>query len=98
MVAHHALIGYRPPMNITPAQCRAARALVEMTQNELAQASGVSLRSINNFERGERMLMRANMSSIVATLATAGVVFIDENSDGPGVRLAKKETERAKDG
>ena len=58
-----------------------------MTQQDLADASGVSLRSINNFERGERSLMRANMAAIRQALEAAGVEFLD----GDGVRLRSSE-------
>ncbi len=77
-------------MSITPAQCRAARGLLSITQQELARASGVSLRSINNFERGERGLMNANMLAICQTLEDAGVEFLD--GDGVRIRQAAEES------
>lgn len=75
-------------MDITPAQCRAGRGLVDMTQRDLAGASGVSLRTIAHFEKGGRNPIPANMAAIRTALEAAGVQFIAENGGGPGVRLA----------
>lgn len=81
-------------MSLTPAQCRAARGLVDMTQQQLATASGVSLRTITHFEKGERTPIPANLRVIREALETAGVIFIPGNGEGPGVRL-RKDAERA---
>lgn len=74
-------------MTISANQCRAARAMVDMTQAQLAEASNVSLRSIIHFEKGERTPVPNNLAAIRAALEAAGVEFIDENGGGPGVRL-----------
>lgn len=66
----------------TPAQCRAARALVGMTRDELARQSGVSKRAIAAFEAGESRLMRLNHEAVRQTLEPAGVQF----TEGDGVR------------
>jgi transcriptional regulator with XRE-family HTH domain len=70
---------------INSAQCRAARGLLGISQDRLAEMSGVSKRAIASFEIGEHRLMRANMRAIVSALEAAGVEFID--GDRPGVRL-----------
>jgi transcriptional regulator with XRE-family HTH domain len=77
-------------MNISPAQSRGARGLLGMTQAELASESGVSLRTITNFEAGERNLIPAILAAIRKALEDAGVEFIAENGGGPGVRLVKR--------
>lgn len=77
-------------MSISPAQSRAARGLVDMTQRELAEGSGVSLRTVAHFESGERTPIPANLAALRTALEAAGVEFIAENGGGPGVRLAKK--------
>jgi len=74
-------------MTISSSQCRAARAMVDMTQAQLAEASNVSLRSIIHFEKGERTPVPNNLGAIQAALEAAGIEFIDENGGGPGVRL-----------
>jgi predicted transcriptional regulator len=66
----------------TPAQCRAARALLGMNRDELARQSGVSKRAIAAFEAGESKLMRLNHQAVRQTLERAGVEF----TDGDGVR------------
>ncbi|MCW2249302.1 transcriptional regulator with XRE-family HTH domain [Azospirillum fermentarium] len=76
-------------MNLTPAQCRAARGLVNMTQQQLAEASGVSLRTITHFEKGGRTPIPAILRALKDTLEAAGVIFIPSNGEGVGVRLRK---------
>jgi transcriptional regulator with XRE-family HTH domain len=74
---------------ITPAQSRAARGLIGWSQSELAEASGVSLSTIRDFETGRRTPFGNNMAAIVRSLERAGVEFIPENGSGAGVRLKK---------
>lgn len=76
-------------MLITPAQVRAARALVELSREELAAASGVGARTIADFESGKREPIRSTMAALRNALEAAGIIFIDENGEGPGVRLKK---------
>jgi len=83
-------------VDITPAQCRAARALLDMTQIELVSASDVSLRTIIHFEAGERRPVPAVMTAIRRALEQAGVEFIPENGSGPGVRLCKRQHRRSR--
>jgi predicted transcriptional regulator len=75
-------------MPITPAQCRAARALVEMDQGTLADSAMVSRSVIIDFENGRRVPMRNNLAAIQRVLEEAGVEFT--HGDAPGVRLRKK--------
>jgi hypothetical protein len=73
---------------ITPAQCRMARAAVALGVRDLAAAADVSTNTIARFERGETLLPRTG-AAIRAALESAGVEFIAENGGGPGVRLRK---------
>lgn len=78
---------------MTPAQSRAARALLNWSQDQLAAASDVSVTSIRNFERGASEPMRNNLAAIQRALEEAGVTFIDEGAEdheGRGVRLHKQ--------
>ncbi|MBS7544361.1 helix-turn-helix transcriptional regulator [Ancylobacter oerskovii] len=77
-------------MTIGSAQCRAARALVELDQAALAEAAGVSRNVIVDFEKGRRTPTRNNLAAIQAALEAAGVIFVAENGEGPGVRLRKR--------
>ncbi len=46
--------------------------------------------AIISFEQGEHEPMPANLRAIRGALEAAGVIFIDANGEGPGVRLRKK--------
>ena len=74
---------------MTPAQSRAARALIDMTQPKLAEAAGLGLSTIVDFERERRSVAPATIAVICAALEAAGVVFLPENGNGPGVALRK---------
>lgn len=76
-------------MSISAAQCRAARALIEMDQAALAAASNISRNTIVAFEKGQRSPNTNNLLAIRAALEAAGVIFVAENGEGPGVRLRK---------
>jgi transcriptional regulator with XRE-family HTH domain len=73
---------------LTPAQCRAARALLDWTQATLARKAGVGWSTIKDFENGRHVLIRANMTVVKGTLEEAGIVLLaPEGGYGPGVRL-----------
>ncbi len=74
---------------IIPAQSKAARALIDWSREDLAEASKVSVRTVVDFERGARRPIPATLAAIRAALESAGVEFIPENGGGPGVRLRK---------
>ena len=75
---------------ISPGQCRGARALLDLTQPELAEAAGLGLSTIVDFERQRRQISPEAVDAIHSALGRAGVEFIDENGGGPGVRLRKR--------
>ncbi|PSH62955.1 transcriptional regulator [Phyllobacterium brassicacearum] len=79
-------------MPISSAQCRAGRALVEMDQAKLAEAANISRNTVVDFEKGRRTPNTNNLLALQKALETAGVVFVDENGEGPGVRLRKTVT------
>jgi transcriptional regulator with XRE-family HTH domain len=74
---------------MTPSQCRAARALIDLTQPKLAEAAGVGLSTVVDFEKSRRAVSDAAKEAIRAALEAAGVEFIPENGGGAGVRLRK---------
>jgi len=82
-------------MSISPAQCRAARGLIGWSQDDLAAATSgdVAKRSLVRFEKGETVPQLRTLAAIRAALEAAGVIFIDQNGDGPGVRLKKESRE-----
>ncbi|WP_412758545.1 helix-turn-helix domain-containing protein [Methylobacterium radiotolerans] len=73
---------------ITPAQCRAARALLELSQKQLAEEAHVGLRSLQGFEAGERPLQSLAMSAIVRVLREKGIVLIADTR-WSGVKIDK---------
>lgn len=74
---------------IASAQCRAARALLDMTQPELASKAKLGLSTIVDFEKTRRPVSAAAVMAIKKALEHAGVVFVKGNGEGPGVRLRK---------
>lgn len=72
---------------ISAAQCRAARAMLDWTQDALAKNAQVARPTIADFERNVRTPMRHNLLSIMATFEAAGLSFIAENGEGAGVRF-----------
>lgn len=74
---------------LRPEQCRAARALLDWSREQLATASQVAHRTIVDFERGARDPRQTTLDEIRRALEAAGVIFVAENGEGPGVRLKK---------
>ena len=72
-----------------PAQSRAARALLELSQSDLADAAGLGLSTIVDFERERRRVSEGALAAIEAALKQAGIQFIAENGGGEGLRLRK---------
>lgn len=76
---------------ITSSQCRAARALLDWSQQRLAEESRIGNATIRNFEGGKSTPQHATLDVLKRALETAGVVFIDQNGNGPGVRLRDRQ-------
>ena len=73
---------------MTPAQCRAARGLLDWTQDDLAEASGVSVTTVRAFEANGRKANRSTVTALKLTLESAGIFFIPaDTTAGPGLRL-----------
>jgi transcriptional regulator with XRE-family HTH domain len=64
---------------ITPAQSRAARALLDITQPELAERSGLGLSTVVDFERSRRQVSERAIVELRAALERAGAQFIHDN-------------------
>jgi transcriptional regulator with XRE-family HTH domain len=82
-------------MSISPAQCRAARALLNWTQADLEAAAKVAKKTIADFELDRRKPHDRTLDALRVALEVAGLVFIPENGDGAGVRLRKPSCEGA---
>jgi transcriptional regulator with XRE-family HTH domain len=75
-------------MPLTPAQCRAARGLLNWSQGNLAGTAKVARAMIAEFELGRRTPDDRTLDDIQRSLVAAGVEFT--NGDQPGVRLKAK--------
>src|SRR5258706_16193817 len=63
------------------------RALLDITQPELAQAAGLGLSTIVDFEKSRRDASRDAVHALQKALEESGIRFIAKNGGGPGVRL-----------
>lgn len=76
-------------MPISAPQCRAARALLDWTQAELAVRAGLSPGTVRSFELGRHEIHRATAAAIRGALEAAGIVFLAADAaGGEGVRRA----------
>ena len=80
--------------DLTAAQIRAARALLDWTQPKLAEKTKLSVPTIRRMEsdRGPSASTAANVEAVRRALEEAGVVFLDPKemkAGGAGVRLKK---------
>jgi len=73
----------------------AARALIGMSQGELAKATDVSISTIKRMEGTEEVgipgALPNNARAVIAALEAAGIEFIPENGGGAGLRLRKED-------
>lgn len=87
---------------IEPPQCRAARALLGLSQAELARLAGVGLSTLRDIETGWRarkgrsQVSAEALAKVRAALEAAGVEFIEENGGGLGVRIRKPQRRRSR--
>jgi transcriptional regulator with XRE-family HTH domain len=74
---------------VTPAQCRAARGLLDWSQQDLASQAGVGIVTVRQLEAGVNEPRRSTLEVVRQAFERAGVEFIDENGGGEGVRFRK---------
>lgn len=77
---------------ILPEQCRAARALLGWSRDDLSSRSAVSMATLADFETCKRKPYDRTLADIRAALEAGGVAFVDQNGMGPGVRLRDRTT------
>ena len=78
---------------ITPAQIRAGRHLAKLSQADIVEATGLSMPTVKRAEsEREVSVSEATYDAIRRALEKAGVIFIEENGEGPGVRLRKRKS------
>lgn len=78
---------------IFPVQVRAARALLGMSQSELADRALVSVATVKRFEalRNELAGTIGSITRMRTVLEEEGIIFIEQDeTNGPGVRLRER--------
>jgi transcriptional regulator with XRE-family HTH domain len=77
-------------MDLTVAQCRAARALLGWTAAEVATAAGIGIMTVKRFEGGQTV-NAVSIGKIRTALVDAGITFIaagePSQDGGDGLRL-----------
>lgn len=79
---------------ITAAQCRAARALLGWSQDQLAEVSKVAKATIATFETGKRAPYERTLLDLRSALESAGVSLMFDGQvveGGEGVRFRKQD-------
>ena len=79
---------------VSPAQCRAARGLLDWSQQALAESAGIGIVTVRQLEAGLTAPRRATIQVVRRAFEAAGIEFIEENGGGPGVRLKDRHTEQ----
>jgi transcriptional regulator with XRE-family HTH domain len=76
---------------LTGEQLKAARALVRMEMKAVAEAAGLSFDTVKRLEmfRGPISANTNTEAALRRAFRDVGVIFIDENGEGYGVRLRK---------
>lgn len=80
-------------VTMVPIQCKMARAALDWGVRDLAAKADKSPNTVARLERGEAMLAET-VADIRRAFEKAGIIFIEEDGAGPGVRLAKRRGKR----
>ncbi|GAA4178254.1 helix-turn-helix transcriptional regulator [Shinella granuli] len=72
-------------------QLRMARAALKIGVRELAEMASVTTATITRFENERGGLNSATRAKLRSALEAAGIMFIDQNGNGPGVRLRDRQ-------
>lgn len=80
---------------MTPAQCRAARAWLQISQDDLAKAASVGVSTVRDFEIGKRAPIAATLAAMRSYLEAQGIRFVfandGEQTKASGITYAKPE-------
>lgn len=76
---------------VSPAQCRAARGLLDWSQQDLARQAGIGIVTVRQVENGATEPRRSTLAVVRQAFERAGVEFIDQNGGGLGVRLRNRQ-------
>lgn len=64
-------------MTITAAQARGARAMLDISQQEMASLAGISRKTLTTFEAGEAGVKPGTVEKVQAALEGAGAMFVE---------------------
>ncbi len=79
---------------ITPAQIRGARGMLNWSMLDLARASGVSVSTVKRVGDGRMAVVSpAMIGQIHKAFRAAGVEFLGDEGNGPGMRLKPRQTQ-----
>ena len=74
---------------MSPLQLKLARTALSLTVRQAAELAQVSHETIVGIESGRASVKEKTIEKLRAALEKAGCLFLDENGEGPGVRLKK---------
>ncbi len=80
--------GARYPVRMTPEQCRAARAWLNLSQDALAGEAKVSNSTVRDFEAGRRQPIATTLAAMKAVLERQGIAFVDGDALGISYKAA----------
>ena len=63
--------------------------MLGLKQADLAELAGISKTGLINIESGASDPKASTLKAIQRALESAGAIFVEENGEGPGVRLKK---------
>jgi transcriptional regulator with XRE-family HTH domain len=86
---------WKAPAVITRVQLKMARAALGWGVRDLAKKAGVAATTVSRYENGADAYGET-LVKLQRTLEAAGLIFLDENGEGPGVRLKKRPPSRVK--
>ena len=73
---------------LKPLQSKLARTALSWSTQRLADEAGVGLNTVNRFERGHDVRV-SSLDKMAQAIERAGVILIEENGHGAGVRMKK---------
>ncbi len=73
---------------ISPAQMRAARAMLDWSMVDLAEKARVSISTVKRFEDGQGA--PASIAMMWDALRTEGIQFLDDDGNGCGLRMQSR--------
>jgi DNA-binding XRE family transcriptional regulator len=71
-------------------QLRAARAWLDLSQDDVAKLATVASKTIKNFERGKSVPYERTLRDIQKALEDKGIEFLFDGPVGVGIRVRKR--------